>query len=104
MLGPHIELHRFAALKRAAVGSLVSLRLIKSKGWDGSVWGKIAKGHFVQGLQHPRIFGRGHISRGWTNIAPKKRQRIDKLNSNLEVLASVRYLFISVYSYLYEYI
>ncbi len=48
----------------------MSLRSIKSKGWDGSVRGKIAKGHFVQGLQHPRIFGRGHIGRGWTNIAP----------------------------------
>ncbi len=68
-LGPHIELHRFAALKRAAVGSRVSLRSIKSKGWDGSVRGKIAKGHFGQGMQHPRIFGRGHIGRGWTNIA-----------------------------------
>jgi hypothetical protein len=69
-LGPHIELHRFAALNRAAVGSRVSLRSIKSKGWDGSVRGKITKGHFVQGMQHPRIFGRGHIGRGWTNIAP----------------------------------
>ncbi len=28
---------------------------IKSKVWDGSVRGKIAKGHFVQGMQHPRI-------------------------------------------------
>ncbi len=28
---------------------------IKSKGWDGSVRGKITKGHFVQGMQHPRI-------------------------------------------------
>jgi hypothetical protein len=43
---------------------------IKSKGWEGSVRGKIAKGQFVQGMQHPRIFGRGHIGRGWTNIAP----------------------------------
>ncbi len=41
------------------------------KGWDGSVRGKLSKGHFVQGMQHPRIFGRGHIGRGWTNIAPK---------------------------------
>ena len=71
-LGPHIELHRFAALKRAAVGSRVPLRSIKSKGWDGSVRGKLAKGHFVQGMQHPRIFGQGHIGRGWTNIAPFK--------------------------------
>ncbi len=71
-VGPHIELHRFAALKRAAVGSRVSLRSIKSKGWDGSVRGKLAKGHFVQGMQHPRIFGRGHIGWGWTNIASSK--------------------------------
>ncbi len=34
------------------------------------VRGKIAKGHFVQGMQHPRIFGRGHTGRGRTNIAP----------------------------------
>ncbi len=27
-LGPHIELHRFAALKRAAVGSQVSLLIL----------------------------------------------------------------------------
>ena len=46
---------------------------IKSKGWDGLVRGKIAKGHFVQGMQHPRIFGRGHIGQGWTNIAPSPR-------------------------------
>ncbi len=32
--------------------------------------GTTAKGHFVQGMQHPRIFGRGHIDRGRTNIAP----------------------------------
>jgi hypothetical protein len=67
---PHIEPYRFAALKRAAVGSQVSLRSIKTKGWDGSVRSKIAEGHFVQGMQHPRIFCWGHIGRGWTNIAP----------------------------------
>jgi hypothetical protein len=59
-----------SALKRAAVGSRVSLRSIQPKGWDGSVRGKIAKGHFVQVMQHPRIFGRVHIGRGWINIAP----------------------------------
>jgi hypothetical protein len=62
--------HWTQPLKRAAVGSRVSLRSFKSKGWDGSVRGKLAKGHFVQGMQHPRIFGWGHIGRGWTNIAP----------------------------------
>jgi hypothetical protein len=34
--------------------------------------GKKAKEHFVQGMQHPRIFGRGHIGQGRTNIAPFK--------------------------------
>ncbi len=37
---------------------------------DGSVRGTITKGRFVQGAQHPRIFGRRHIGRGRTNIAP----------------------------------
>ncbi len=34
--------------------------------------GTTAKGHFVQGMQNPRIFGRVHIGigRGRTNIAP----------------------------------
>ncbi len=39
---------------------------------DGSVRGTIAKGHFVQGMQHPRIFGRGHSGQGQTNIAPTR--------------------------------
>ncbi len=63
-------LRRMHARPTHRTPSRVSLRSIKSKGWDGSVRGKIAKGHFVQGMQHPRIFGRGHIVRGWTNIAP----------------------------------
>ncbi len=64
--------HRTPPLRSAKVrGNWKSgvASLNQSKGWDGSVRGKIAKGHFVQGLQHPRIFGRGHIGRGWTNIA-----------------------------------
>jgi hypothetical protein len=36
------------------------------------VRGKIAKGNFVQGMQHPRIFDRGNIGRGRANIAPTK--------------------------------
>jgi hypothetical protein len=39
------------------------------QGWDTSVRGTIAKGHFVQGAQHPRIFGQGHIGRGHINHA-----------------------------------
>ncbi len=45
------------------------LRSANGMGWDGSVRDKMAKGHFVQGMQHPRIFGLGHIGRGRTNIA-----------------------------------
>ncbi len=66
--------HRTPPLRSAkacrAVGRQVSLRSFKTKGWDDSVRSKIAKGHFVQGMQHPRIFSWGHIGRGWTNIAP----------------------------------
>jgi hypothetical protein len=52
---------------------MIFRKLFKSQNlgmeWDGSVRGKIAKGYFVQGMQHPRIFGRGHINQGQTNIA-----------------------------------
>ena len=34
------------------------------QGRDTSVRDTISKGRFVQGAQHPRIFGRGHIGRG----------------------------------------
>ncbi len=34
------------------------------QGRDTLVRDKISKGRFVQGAQHPRIFGRGHIGRG----------------------------------------
>jgi hypothetical protein len=37
-------------------------------GWFGQ--GHNSQGIFVQGMQHPRIFGRGHIGRGRLNIAP----------------------------------
>ncbi len=39
------------------------------QGRDTSVRGKIAKGLIVQGAQHPRTFGRGHIGRGHINPA-----------------------------------
>ncbi len=62
---------------------------IKSKGWDGSARGKIAKGHFIQGMQHPRIFGRGHIGRGWTNekLAKNIQSFVQLFNyNNLQLL------------------
>ncbi len=65
--------HRTPPLRSAkARGSwksgVASLNQIKGMGWFSQ--GQLAKGHFVQGIQHPRSFGRGHIGRGWTNIAP----------------------------------
>ncbi len=41
------------------------------QGQDTSVRGIICKGRFVQGSQHPRTFGRGHIGRGHINPASK---------------------------------
>ncbi len=38
------------------------------QGWDTSVRGTISKGSFVQGAQHPRIFGQGHIGQGHINL------------------------------------
>jgi hypothetical protein len=43
------------------------------QGRDRSVRGIISKGQFVQGAQHPRTFGRGHIGRGHINPAWGKR-------------------------------
>ncbi len=39
------------------------------QGWDTLVRGKISKGRFVQGAQHPRTFSQGHIGRGHINPA-----------------------------------
>ncbi len=39
------------------------------QGRDTSVGDTTSKGCFVQGVQHPRTFGRGHISRGHINPA-----------------------------------
>jgi hypothetical protein len=39
------------------------------QGRDTSVRDTMSKGGFVQGAQHPRIFGRGHIGRGHINPA-----------------------------------
>jgi hypothetical protein len=75
--------HRTPPLRSAkARGSWKSgvALLNQIKGWDGSVRGKIVKGHFVQGMQHPIIFGRGHIGRGWTNIAPVNPHNVSPRN------------------------
>ncbi len=39
------------------------------QGWDTLVRGTISKGRFVQGVQHLRKFGQGHIGRGHINPA-----------------------------------
>jgi hypothetical protein len=42
------------------------------QGRETPVKGIISKGRFVQGPQHTRTFGRGHIGRGHINLASKK--------------------------------
>jgi hypothetical protein len=39
-------------------------------GWDGMGWFGQGQNSQWTLLQHPRIFGRGHIGQGQTNIAP----------------------------------
>jgi len=46
------------------------------QGRDTSVRDTMSKGGFVQGAQHPRILGRGHIGRGHINPASKSIARI----------------------------
>ncbi len=65
--------HRTPPLRSAkARGSwksgVASLNQIKGMGWFGQ--GQNSQGTLCPRLQHPKIFGRGHIGRGWTNIAP----------------------------------
>jgi hypothetical protein len=55
---------------KLSLGSVGGKSFAQSIFRDGSVRGTITKGLFVLGAQHPRIFGRGHISLGGTNIAP----------------------------------
>jgi hypothetical protein len=49
-----------------------SFMLDAVQGRDTSVKGGISKGCFVQGVQHPRISGQGHIGRGHINPASQK--------------------------------
>ncbi len=42
------------------------------QGRDTSVRGIISKACFIQGAQHPRTFGRGHIGRGHINPASRE--------------------------------
>jgi hypothetical protein len=59
------------------------------QGWDKSVRGTTSKGRFVQGAQHPRTFGRGHIGRGHINpasMAVVAGERMDKDDRKLKLL------------------
>ncbi len=53
---------------------------------DGSVRGTITKGLFVQGAQHPRIVGRGHIGWGRTNISPDSRLLFLSMRGTISLL------------------
>jgi hypothetical protein len=47
------------------------------QGRETSVRGIIYKGRFVQGMQHPRTFGRGPIGRGPIGLGPIGRGHIN---------------------------
>jgi len=47
------------------------------QGWDTLVRGTVSKGRFVQGVQHPRTFGWGHIGRGHIDPAMLRPERSD---------------------------
>jgi hypothetical protein len=53
----------------AIAADVAGFMLDAVQGRDTSVRGTISKGRYVQGAQHPRIFGRGHIGRGHINPA-----------------------------------
>ncbi len=63
------------------------------QGRDTSVRGIIFKGRFVQGAQHPRTFGRGHIGRGHINPASNARPSsfiISTITYNVVVILQLR--------------
>ncbi len=72
LLCPHIItlIYRFAQLGDTPM----SLRSKYFSGWFGQGHNNQGTLTFVLGAQHPRIFGRGHIGRGWINIAPWVRE------------------------------
>ncbi len=55
------------------------------QGRDRSVRGIVSKGQFVQGAQHPRTFGLGHIGRGHINPASGKGRRQERRGAPTEL-------------------
>ncbi len=68
---PNWSIRRRRPTMAAIAADGASSMLDAVQGRDTSVRETISKGRFVQGAQHPRTFGRGHISRGHINPACK---------------------------------
>ncbi len=66
---PHWSIRCRRPTEAAIAADGASSMLDTVQGWDTSVRRTIYKGRSVQGAQHPRIFGRGHIGRGHINPA-----------------------------------
>jgi hypothetical protein len=62
------------------------------QGRDTSVRDTISKGRFVQGAQHPRIFGRGHI--GWGHINPASIEQFRRDNGHLNFTYLEKFPFV----------
>jgi hypothetical protein len=65
---PHLSIMCRRLTEAAKAADRASSTFDVVQGRNTSVRGTISKGHFVQGVQHPRIFGHGHI--GWGHINP----------------------------------
>ena len=66
---PHCFIRCRRPTEAAIAADGASFMVDAVQGRDTSVRDTISKGGFVQGAQHPRIFGRGHIGRGHINPA-----------------------------------
>ncbi len=66
---PHWSIRCQRPTEAAIAADRASSMLDAVQGRDTSFRDTISKGRFVQGAQHPRIFGRGHIGQGHINPA-----------------------------------
>jgi hypothetical protein len=64
---PHWSIRPRRPTEAAIAADEASSMLDAVQGWDTSVRDTISKGRFVQGAQHPRIFGLWHIGMGHIN-------------------------------------
>jgi hypothetical protein len=86
---PLIHYRRRRPTEAAIAADGASSMLDAVQGRDTLVSGTISKGRFVQGAQHPRIFGQGHISRGHINPAMSERKLSSDHRLNMELVLQI---------------